>query len=162
MFKPNVTMACVVHCKGKFLFVEEIEYGKRTLNQPAGHLEQGETLLEGASRELFEETGIRAEMASLVKIYQWQAPQTQTEYLRFLFAVELEEWLEPNPQDADITQALWLSEAEFQHYIQQEGQCERSPLVVQSLKAYLSGECYPLSLLNAFEWKQSEANNAAI
>lgn len=47
MFKPNVTMACVVHCKGKFLFVEEIEYGKRTLNQPAGHLEKDETLLEG-------------------------------------------------------------------------------------------------------------------
>ncbi|MEG9531481.1 NUDIX hydrolase [Mannheimia indoligenes] len=157
MFKPNVTMACLVHCKGKFLFVEEIEYGKRTLNQPAGHLEPNETLLEGASRELFEETGIRAEMASLVKIYQWQAPRSKTDYLRFLFTVELDDWLEPHPQDADITQALWLSVEEFNHYIQQEGQCERSPLVVQSLKDYLNGERYPLSLLNAFEWRKNAA-----
>ncbi|MEG9498419.1 NUDIX hydrolase [Mannheimia indoligenes] len=162
MFKPNVTMACVVHCKGKFLFVEEIEYGKRTLNQPAGHLEPNETLLEGTSRELFEETGIRAEISSLVKIYQWQAPRSKTDYLRFLFAVELDDWLEPNPQDADITQALWLSVEEFNHYIQQEGQCERSPLVVQSLKDYLNGERYPLSLLNAFEWRQNAAKNTAI
>ncbi|HGO5814436.1 TPA: NUDIX hydrolase [Mannheimia haemolytica] len=155
MFKPNVTMACVVHCKGKFLFVEEIEYGKRTLNQPAGHLEKDETLLEGASRELFEETGIRAEMTSLVKIYQWQAPRSQTDFLRFLFAVELEEWIDPSPQDADITQAIWLTLAEFEHYIQQPGQCARSLLVVQSVKDYLSGERYPLSVLNAFEWAKN-------
>ncbi|MDD0824414.1 NUDIX hydrolase [Mannheimia sp. AT1] len=151
MHKPNVTLACVVHCKGKFLFVEEIEYGKRTLNQPAGHLEKEETLLEGARRELFEETGIRAEMSSLIKIYQWQAPRSQTDYLRFVFAVELDEWLEPSPQDADITQALWLSVEEFNHYIQQEGQCERSPLVIQSVQDYLSGKRYPLEILHAFE-----------
>lgn len=151
MHKPNVTLACVVHCKGKFLFVEEIEYGKRTLNQPAGHLEKEETLLEGASRELFEETGIRAEMSSLIKIYQWQAPRSQTDYLRFVFAVELDEWFEPSPQDADITQALWLSVEEFNHYIQQDGQCERSPLVIQSVQDYLSGKRYPLEILHAFE-----------
>ena len=69
MHKPNVTLACVVHCKGKFLFVEEFEHGKLTLNQPAGHLEADESLLEGAKRELFEETGIQEEMQSLIKIY---------------------------------------------------------------------------------------------
>ena len=68
MFRPNVTLACVVHCKGKFLFVEEFEHGKMTLNQPAGHLEQGESLLEGAKRELFEETGIVADMQHLIKV----------------------------------------------------------------------------------------------
>lgn len=151
MHKPNVTLACVVHCKGKFLFVEEIEYGKRTLNQPAGHLEKGETFLKGASRELFEETGIWAEMSSLIKIYQWQAPRSKTDYLRFVFAVELDECLEPSPQDVDITQALWLSVDEFNHYIQQEGQCERSPLVIQSVQDYLSGKRYPLEILHAFE-----------
>lgn len=149
MYKPNVTLACVVHCKDKFLFVEEIEYGKRTLNQPAGHLEPNESLLEGAKRELFEETGIKAEMSSLIKIYQWQAPQTQTDYLRFLFAVELDDWIEPKPQDADITQAMWFTLEEFNHYIQQDGQCERSPLVIQSVQDYLSGQRYPLELLQA-------------
>ncbi|WGE49652.1 NUDIX hydrolase [Actinobacillus equuli] len=151
MHKPNITLACVVHCKGKFLFVEEIEYGKRTLNQPAGHLEANETLLEGASRELFEETGIRAEIQRLIKIYQWHAPRSQTDYLRFVFAVELEDFAPIAPQDSDITQGFWLSLDEFKHFIQQEGQCERNPLVTQSLEDYLSGESYPLDVLRVFE-----------
>ncbi|HBO39368.1 MAG TPA: NUDIX hydrolase, partial [Pasteurellaceae bacterium] len=140
MHKPNLTMACIVHCKGKFLFVEEIEYGKRTLNQPAGHLEKDETILEGARRELFEETGIQSEIQKLIKIYQWRAPQTQTDYVRFLFAVELDYWPEIIPQDADITRGLWLTLDEFNDYIQQEGQCARSPLVIQSIQDYLKGE----------------------
>ena len=149
--KPNVTLACIVHCKGKFLFVEEPEFGKRTLNQPAGHLEKGESLLEGARRELFEETGIRADMQKLVKIYQWHAPRSNTDYLRFVFAVELDDWLEPKPQDADITRALWLSLEEFDRFIRQDGQCERNPLVTQSIHDYLCGESYPLELLHVFE-----------
>ena len=68
MLNPRITMACVVHCQDKFLFVEEFEYGKMTLNQPAGHLEENETLLEGAKRELFEETGITAEMQQLLGV----------------------------------------------------------------------------------------------
>lgn len=147
MFKPNVTLACVVHCKGKFLFVQEMEHGKMTLNQPAGHLEQGETLLEGASRELFEETGIRADMQTLISIYQWHAPRTQTEFLRFTFALELAEFQEICPQDSDISGGVWLSLVEFEHYIQQEGQAARSPLVKQSVLDYLSGKSYPLELL---------------
>lgn len=147
MFKPNVTLACVVHCKGKFLFVQEMEHGKMTLNQPAGHLEQDETLLEGASRELFEETGIRADMQTLIGIYQWHAPRTQTEFLRFTFALELAEFKEICPQDPDISGGVWLSLAEFEDYIQQEGQAARSPLVKQSVLDYLSGKSYSLELL---------------
>lgn len=151
MHNPNIILACVVHCKGKFLFVEEIEYGKRTLNQPAGHLEANETLLEGASRELFEETGIRAEVQRLIKIYQWHAPRSQTDYLRFVFAIELDDFAPILPQDSDIIQGFWLSLDEFKHFIQQEGQCERNPLVSQSIKDYLNGESYPLDVLRVFE-----------
>ncbi|TDQ57701.1 phosphatase NudJ [Mesocricetibacter intestinalis] len=151
MHKPHITMACVVHCKDKFLFVEEIEYGKRTLNQPAGHLEKDETLLQGAARELYEETGIRAEMQKLVKIYQWHAPRSGKDYLRFVFALELERQIAPQPQDRDITRALWLSLPEFEQYIRQEGQCARNPLVIQAIQDYLSGESHPLSLLRAFD-----------
>lgn len=150
MHKPNVTMACVVHCKGKFLFVEEIEYGKRTLNQPAGHLEKDESILQGASRELYEETGIRADMQKLLKIYQWHAPRSQTDYLRFVFALELDDWVEITPHDADITRGLWLTLDEFNHYISQDGQCVRNPLVIQAIQDYLQGESYPLTLLSAF------------
>ncbi len=151
MHKPNVTMAVVVHCNGKFLFVEEVEYGKKTLNQPAGHLEKGETILQGASRELYEETGIKAEMQSLLKIYQWHAPRSQTDYLRFVFCLELNECVQITPHDSDITRGLWLTLDEFNNYIQQDGQCERNPLVIQALQDYLSKERYPLSILTAFQ-----------
>lgn len=151
MHKPNITMACVVHCKGKFLFVEEIEYGNRTLNQPAGHLEKDESILQGASRELYEETGIRAEMQKLIKIYQWHAPSSQTDYLRFVFALELEDWVEITPLDSDITRGLWLTLDEFNAYIEQAGQCARNPLVIQAIQDYLKGEFYPLDVLTVFE-----------
>lgn len=150
MHKPNITMACIVHCDGKFLFVEEFEYGKMTLNQPAGHLEKGETILEGAKRELFEETGIRAEMQALIKIYQWHAPRSNTDYLRFVFAVELPEQAEITPSDPDIAGGRWLTFDEFQHYIRQPGQAERNPLVTQAVLDYLAGTRYPLALLAHF------------
>ncbi|MCI7353363.1 MAG: NUDIX hydrolase [[Actinobacillus] rossii] len=151
MHKPNITMACVVHCKGKFLFVEEIEYGNRTLNQPAGHLEKDESILQGASRELYEETGIRAEMQQLIKIYQWHAPRSQTDYLRFVFALELDDWVEIAPLDSDITRGLWLTLDEFNAYIEQAGQCARNPLVIQAIQDYLKREFYPLDVLTVFE-----------
>ncbi|QLB12322.1 phosphatase NudJ [Bisgaardia hudsonensis] len=151
MHKPNITMACVVHCKNKFLFVEEFEYGKMTLNQPAGHLEENETIIEGAKRELFEETGINAEMNKLIKIYQWHAPRSNTDYLRFVFSVELEEWQEIQPLDSDINGGLWLTIDEFEHYINQTGQCARNPLVIEAIKDYLKGDFYPLELLSIFK-----------
>ena len=151
MHKPNITMACVVHCKGKFLFVEEIEYGNCTLNQPAGHLEKDESILQGASRELYEETGIRAEMQQLIKIYQWHAPRSQTDYLRFVFALELDDWVEVTPLDSDITRGLWLTLEEFNAYIEQDGQCARNPLVIQAIQDYLHGDGYPLDILTVFE-----------
>lgn len=150
MLKPHVTMACIVHCKGKFLFVEEIEYGKRTLNQPAGHLEENETILEGASRELYEETGIQAKMQHLVKIYQWHAPRSRKDYLRFVFALELDDWAEITPHDSDITQGFWLTLEEFNYYIRQENQCARNPLVTEALEDYLAGSRYPLDILTLF------------
>lgn len=151
MHKPNITMACVVHCKGKFLFVEEFEYGKMTLNQPAGHLEQNETILQGAQRELFEETGIQAEMQHLLKIYQWHAPRSKVDYLRFVFSVELDDWAEIKPSDPDIAGGCWLSLEEFHHYIQQEGQAARNPLVLQAVEDYLSGKTYPIGILEQFQ-----------
>lgn len=148
MHKPNITMACVVHCQGKFLFVKEFEYGKMTLNQPAGHLEEHETLIEGAKRELWEETGIKADISHLIKIYQWHAPRSNTDYLRFVFAVELNECLPIRPLDSDIEGGMWLTAEEFYHYIQQEGQAERNPLVTRALRDYLKGERVSLSVLD--------------
>lgn len=103
MFKPHVTVACVVHAQGKFLVVEESINGKALWNQPAGHLEANETLLQAAKRELWEETGIHAEPQHFIRLHQWIAPDS-TPFLRFLFAVELSEMCATEPQDDDIDQ----------------------------------------------------------
>ena len=89
-------------------------------------------------------------MQHLVKIYQWHAPHSNTDFLRFTFALELEDWVEVKPQDTDITRGLWLTLDEFNEFIRQEGQCARTPVVIQSIHDYLSGESYPLELLSAF------------
>lgn len=141
MHKPNITVACVVHCQDKFLFVEEWDNGILTLNQPTGHLEENETLIEAMQRELYEETGINtSHFDGLLKIYQWRSPRTGTNFIRFTFVLELPEQLPINPQDSDITQGLWLTYQEFQDYIQQSGKAERSPLVVQSLEDFMLQE----------------------
>lgn len=82
MFKPHVTVACVVHAAGKFLVVEETINGKALWNQPAGHLEADETLVQAAERELWEETGIRATPQAFLRLHQWIAPD-RTPFLRF-------------------------------------------------------------------------------
>ena len=74
MFKPHVTVACVVHAEDKFLVVEETINGKALWNQPAGHLEADETLVQAAERELWEETGIRAKPQYFLRMHQWLAP----------------------------------------------------------------------------------------
>ena len=88
MFKPHVTVACLVQAQGKLLVVEERVAGRVTWNQPAGHLEADETLQEAALRELYEETGIHAELHYFLGVQQWIAPDN-TPFVRFLFGVDL-------------------------------------------------------------------------
>lgn len=144
MFKPNVTVATVVHAKGKFLVVEEWINGKPTWNQPAGHLEANETLLQAAERELLEETGIHASPTQLIQIHQWVAPDN-TQFIRFLFALELESLCDTHPQDSDIACCHWVSAQDIL-----ESACLRSPLVAESLRCYQAGNTYPLDILCAY------------
>ena len=85
MFKPHVTVACVVHAEGKFLVVEETINGKALWNQPAGHLEADETLVEAAARELWEETGLQAQEGRLRPIYWLVNGKTQGIYAGYCF-----------------------------------------------------------------------------
>ncbi|MBD5755233.1 NUDIX domain-containing protein, partial [Citrobacter freundii] len=101
MFKPHVTVACIVHAEDKFLVVEETINGKALWNQPAGHLEADETLVQAAARELWEETGIKAQPQHFVRMHQWIAPD-RTPFLRFLFAIELANMCATEPHDSDI------------------------------------------------------------
>ncbi len=90
MFKPHVTVACIVQAEGELLVVEERVNGRATWNQPAGHLEADETLLEAARRELREETGIDCPLSYFLGVQQWIAPDN-TPFVRFLFGVDLAE-----------------------------------------------------------------------
>lgn len=112
MFKPHVTVACVVHAEGKFLVVEETINGKALWNQPAGHLEANETLVEAAARELWEETGISAQPQHFIRMHQWIAPD-KTPFLRFLFAIELEQICPTQPHDSDIDCCVGLAPKKF-------------------------------------------------
>ncbi|MFD3229957.1 NUDIX hydrolase [Rahnella aceris] len=144
MFKPHVTVACIVQAQGKFLVVEETIHGKVTWNQPAGHLEANETLVSAAKRELYEETGIQAEPQFFLGLHQWQAPD-DTPFLRFAFVIDLPEMLETAPQDDDIDQCRWVSAEEIIGSAQL-----RSPLVAESIRCYQQSPRYPLEILHNF------------
>lgn len=146
MFKPHVTVACVVQAQGKFLVVEETINGKALWNQPAGHLEADETLLQAASRELWEETGIRALPQHFLRMHQWLAPDN-TPFLRFLFAIDLDEMCATEPHDSDIDRCLWVSAEEILSAAHL-----RSPLVAESIRCYQQDVRYPLALIGEFNW----------
>ncbi|QJT80294.1 NUDIX hydrolase [Kosakonia sp. MUSA4] len=146
MFKPHVTVASVVHASGKFLVVEETINGKALWNQPAGHLEADETLVQAAKRELWEETGIRAEPQQFIRMHHWIAPD-KTPFLRFLFAIELDEMCATEPHDNDIDRCLWVTAEEIL-----QAPNLRSPLVAESIRSWQRGERYPLALVGEFNW----------
>lgn len=147
MFKPHVTVACVVHAQGKFLVVEETIRGKALWNQPAGHLEADETLVQAAKRELWEETGIDAEPQHFLRMHQWIAPD-RTPFLRFLFAIELNEMCATEPHDSDIDCCHWLTAEEILN-----APNLRSALVAESIRCYLNGQRLGLDTIAPFNWQ---------
>lgn len=147
VWKPRVTVASVIEHENRFLMVEELHYGELTINQPAGHMEYGESLLDAVRRETLEETGWQFEPTALLGIFHMQRADPGRVYLRFTFTGKL---LEPIPGyqiDPDITAVHWLTREEIRH---QQPRVWRSELVGRSLDAYESGVRYPLDSLQYF------------
>ncbi len=142
-WQPDVTVATLVARDGRLLCVEERVGGRLVLNQPAGHLEPDESLVDAALRETREETGWHVRITHLVGTYQWKAPETQRHYLRFAFAAEPLEEIPGATLDEGIVQALWLSPQQ----LQAEAARHRSPLVWRAVADYLGGSRHPLSLV---------------
>lgn len=144
--RPRVTVAAIVENEGRFLLVEERDdRGDLVINQPAGHLESGESLLDAVAREAFEETGWQVRPKHLVGFYLWARPDRTLTYLRVAVACRPEH-RDPNAVlDEGIERPLWLTAEEL------ASRCDRhrSPLVMRCLEDYLSGECYPLSILKS-------------
>ncbi len=143
IWAPRVTVASVVEREGRFLVVEEGAEGRLVYNQPAGHLEPGESLVEAVTRETREETGLTFQPTHLVGIYRWSVPDGDRTYLRFCFAGTAAETTPTEPLDPAIRRVLWLSRAELSAL----GPHLRSPLVLRCIDDYLAGPPHALSLL---------------
>jgi len=146
-WKPHVTVAAVVERQDRFLLVEELDAGNRVLNQPAGHLEDGESLLAAVRREVLEETAWQFEPQTIVGIYRWRHPQRRITFLRFTFAGTLLAHDSGRQLDPDIEQVIWMSHAG----IRAQTDSLRSPLVLRSVDDYLAGKSWPLDLLADLE-----------
>jgi len=143
VWKPNVTVAAVVQRDGKFLLVEEETESGLAFNQPAGHLEQGEALVDAVVREALEETAYHFKPTHLVGIYNWQHPTKDVTYLRFAFAGELRGWEAERKLDEGIVAARWLTLGE----VKATQARHRSPLILRCIEDLLAGKRYPLDLL---------------
>ena len=142
-FKPNTTVAAIIHHQGKFLIVEELENNERVYNQPAGHLESNESLLSAIEREVLEETGLRLSPDYLSGIYYFHRPDLQLYFLRFCFVFELSSLLESSPQDNEILATHWLSYEE----VLNKKPLLRSSMVLECIDDYLAGVNIPLTAI---------------
>lgn len=142
VWRPHVTVATVVPRGGRFLLVEENVRGRLVLNQPAGHLDPGETLHDAALRETREETGWDVELTCLVGVQQWQAPGGDP-FLRFTFAAEALRHDPARPLDAGIVRALWMTREE----IAAAAGRLRSPMVLAGIDDWLGGRRLPLDAI---------------
>jgi ADP-ribose pyrophosphatase YjhB (NUDIX family) len=146
IWKPNVVVAAVVERDGRFLLVEEMADGHIVLNQPAGHLDEGETLIQAVVRETLEETAWHIEPTALLGVYRWPHPTKDITYLRFAFIARALREEPDRALDEGCLRALWLTPEE----IRAERGRHRSPQVERCLDDYLAGTCYPLELLREY------------
>lgn len=149
IWKPNVTVAAIIEQNGKYLLVEEEpEAGSGFfLNQPAGHLDPGESIIHGAIRETLEETAYTFVPEYLLGIYQWHSQRVDTTYLRFAFYGHVTQHDPERTLDSGILRAAWFSLDE----INQMNHRHRSPLVMQCIQDHIAGKQYSMELLTHYE-----------
>ena len=146
-WKPNTTVAAIIEKNNRFLFVEEEIEGKLVFNQPAGHLEKGETIIEAVKREVLEETAFDFTPKSLIGVYLYTNPKNgDITYLRFCFYGICAKERNERKLDKGIVQTIWMSKEE----IERKGRM-RSPMVLHCIDDYVKGNSYPLTLLNYFQ-----------
>lgn len=142
-FTPHVTVATIVEDQGRFLLVEEMADGRAVFNQPAGHLEADESLMQAALRETLEETGWDVELTAVTGIYLYTAPSNGVTYQRVCFAAKALHQHPDHPLEECIIGPRWLSRDE----LAAQPQRWRSELVLRCIDDYLLGPQFPLTLI---------------
>ncbi len=146
---PSVTVAAVIEQQGRYLLVEEHTPEGLRLNNPAGHLDPGESLLQAVVRETLEETARPFTPQALLGVYlaRFERPATGEEvtYLRFAFCGAVAEQDPGRALDSGIVRTLWLTP----HELQTQQQRLRSPLVMQCIADHQAGRRHPLELLHS-------------
>jgi 8-oxo-dGTP pyrophosphatase MutT (NUDIX family) len=143
IWKPNTTVAAIIERDGRFLLVEEETAEGVRLNQPAGHLEDTETLIEGVIRETREETAYEFTPEALLGVYHWRHPTKDITYLRFAFTGKLGQHHADQALDTGILRAVWMSLDE----IRASRAVHRSPQVMTCIEHYLAGQRFPLDVV---------------
>ena len=143
---PHITVAAVIEQGGKFLFVEEEAEQSIVINQPAGHWEENERLVDAVIRETLEETGYHFQPTALVGVYRWPHPTQPIVYLRFAFCGAALGHDADRALDVGIVRAVWLSPDE----VCAQTARHRSPLVLRCMQDYLADKRYDLDLLTHF------------
>lgn len=143
---PHTTVAAIIRQEDRFLMVEERTRNNDLLviNQPAGHLEDNERIVDALIREVLEETAWHVEPSHLVGIYKWRVPQSGMTYLRFCIAATPVREDASLQLDPDIVRTLWMAPEN----LKMERERLRSPMVLRCLDDYLAGANYPLELID--------------
>ena len=143
-WKPDVTVAAVIEDAGRFLVVEERIGTRLVFNQPAGHLEPNESLIEATIRETLEETAWTFEPHALVGVYLWKHPDRPKTFLRITFSGRVTHHDPVRPLDRGIHRALWFTRDQ----LAARSEHLRSPMVLRCIDDYLRGRRFPLEIVD--------------
>ncbi|MCI0400190.1 MAG: NUDIX hydrolase [Gammaproteobacteria bacterium] len=157
VWKPSVTVAAIVERDRRFLLVEEAANGRVVFNQPAGHLEPEETLLDAVKREVLEETGWHFLPEAMVGIYLYPDRDEGVTYLRICFLGSCHGHEPDRPPDEAIIRVIWLTLEELMSMREKL----RSPMVLHCIDDYRKGRRYPLTMLNHYLPAKSGASTMA-
>ena len=149
----HITVAAVIEHDGKFLLVKEIVNNTLTYNQPAGHLEENESLVTAVSREVYEETGMQFEPSHIIGIYHWRIDGSRDTTVRFAFRGKLQDTPPAPIPDQKIIGIEWMSLDQIKA---QPKMHLRTDMVIRCVEDYLSNHSYPLKILNYVNHQDSQ------